>query len=199
MTKDDQPCLVNTTVFPATPGDGRIGLDVDTEEVDDLRHEGGAMTFEPRTSVEQANPLQSGMTRAEIVAFFKRRQEAFEDLDAKALAADYTDDSLIESPSTGVHKGRDAEKALRTIFDAFLDITMSVDDLIIDGDVVVTIHSCEGTQMGELLGFAPTGKRFQMSMAFVHRLKDRKIIHERRIYDFTGMLVQIGVLKAKPA
>jgi predicted ester cyclase len=157
------------------------------------------MTFEPRTTVTQENPLQSGMTRAEIVAFFKRRQEAQEDLDAKALAADYTDDAVIESPSTGVHRGRDAEKALRTIFDAFLDITMSVDELVIDGDVVVRIMSCEGTHIGKLLGFEPTGKRFQMSMAFVHRLKDRKIVHERRIYDFTGLLVQIGVLKAKPA
>ena len=106
---------------------------------------------------------------------------------------------MIESPTTGVHRGRDAEKALRTVFDAFLDITMSVDDLVIDGDIVVTVLSCEGTQMGELLGFEPTGKRFQMSMAFVHRLKDRKIVHERRIYDFTGLLLQIGVLKAKPA
>jgi predicted ester cyclase len=53
--------------------------------------------------------------------------------------------------------------------------------------------------MRDLLGFEPTGKRFQMSMAFVHRLKDRKIVHERRIYDFTGLLVQIGVLKARPA
>jgi hypothetical protein len=28
---------------------------------------------------------------------------------------------------------------------------------------------------------------------------DGAVVHERRIYDFTGMLVQIGVLKAKPA
>lgn len=146
-----------------------------------------------------ARELQSGMTRSEIVAFFKRRQEAYEDLDARALAADYTEASVIESPSFGVHSGRDAEKAIRVILDAFLDITMSVDDLIVDGDVVVTIMSIEGTHMRELLGFEPTGKRFRLSAAFVHRLKDRKIIHERRVYDFTGLLVQIGVLKAKPA
>jgi predicted ester cyclase len=157
------------------------------------------MTFEPRTTLTSANPLESGMTREEIVAFFKRRQDAYEDLDAKTLAQDYTDASIIESPSAGVHTGRDAEKALGAMFDAFLDLTMSVDDLVIDGDVVVTILSAEGTHMRELLGFEPTGKRFQLSGAFVHRLKDRKIIHERRIYDFTGMLVQIGVLKAKPA
>jgi predicted ester cyclase len=157
------------------------------------------MTYEPRTTFAPADPLESGMTRAEIVALFKRRQDAYEDLDAKTLAADYTDASVIESPSAGVHTGRDAEKALGAVFDAFLDLTMTVDHLIIDGDVVVTVMSAEGTHMRPLLGFEPTGKRFQMSMAFVHRLKDRKIIHERRIYDFTGLLVQIGLLKAKPA
>jgi predicted ester cyclase len=157
------------------------------------------MTHEPRTTFAQANPLESGMTRQEIVAFFKRRQEAYEDLDAKTLAADYTDASVIESPSAGVHTGRDAEKSLGAIFDAFLDLTMTVDHLVIDGDIVVAIMSAEGTHMRPLLGFEPTGKRFHMSMAFVHRLKDRKIVHERRIYDFTGLLVQIGLLKAKPA
>jgi hypothetical protein len=35
-------------------------------------------------------------------------------------------------------------------------------------------------------------------MVFVYELKDGKIVHERRIYDFTGLLIQIGVLKVKP-
>ena len=150
-------------------------------------------------TMTDARQLESGMTRDEIAALFRRRQEAYEDLDAKTLAADYAAAAVIESPSTGVHTGRDAERHLRTVFDALPDVTMSVDDLVIDGDVVVTAVSCEGTHMREFLGFEPTGKRFQMSMAFVHRLKDRKIVHERRIYDFTGVLLQIGVLKAKPA
>ena len=157
------------------------------------------MTLEPGTTVEDTRRLESGMTRSEILALFKKRQEAWEDLDAKSLAADYADASVIESPSGGVHTGRDAEKVLGAMFDAFLDLTMTVDDLVIDGDVVVAILSFEGTHMRPLLGFAPTGKRFHLSGAFVHRLKDRTIIHERRIYDFTGLLVQIGVLKAKPA
>jgi predicted ester cyclase len=156
------------------------------------------MTLEPGTTVDEAR-LESGMTRTEIIALFQRRLEAYEDLDAKALAADYTDASVIESPSFGVHTGRDAEKALGAIFDAFLDLTMTIDNLVIDGDIVVTILGFEGTHMRPLLGFEPTGKHFRMSAAFVHRLKDRKIIHERRIYDFTGLLVQIGVLKARPA
>ena len=157
------------------------------------------MTRELGTILGKTQRSESGMTREETLALFKRREEDYEDLDAKALAADYAPDAVIESPSTGVHTARDAEKALGVIFDAFLDLTMSVDDLLIDGDQVITILSIEGTHMRDFLGLEPTGKRFQMSAAFVYRLKDRQIVHERRIYDFTGLLLQIGVLKAKPA
>jgi len=38
-----------------------------------------------------------------------------------------------------------------------------------------------------------------LPMVFVCRVADGFVTHERRIYDFTGMLVQLGVLKAKPA
>ena len=157
------------------------------------------MTREEQATLVGTQRSQSGMTREETVAFFKRREAAYEDLDATSLAADYAADAVIESPSTGTHSGRDAEKSLRAIFGAFLDLTMTVDDMIIDGDKVVTVHTVEGTHMQELLGLAPTGKPFRMSVAFVHELKDRKIVRERRIYDFTGMLLQIGVLKARPA
>jgi hypothetical protein len=29
-------------------------------------------------------------------------------------------------------------------------------------------------------------------------MRDGQIAHERRVYDFTGFLLEIGVLKAKP-
>jgi predicted ester cyclase len=157
------------------------------------------MTPQEQATLAGTRPSQSGMTREEIVAFFKRRAAAYEDLDAAALAADYAEDAVIESPSTGKHAGRDAEKALRVVFTAFLDLTMTNDDLVIDGDTVVTVHTVEGTHMQELFGIAPTGKPFTMSVAFIYQLRDRKIVREQRIYDFTGMLIQIGLLKARPA
>ena len=48
------------------------------------------------------------------------------------------------------------------------------------------------------MGLPPTGKQFRFNGAFIFTLENGQIAHERRIYDFTGMLVQIGVLKAKP-
>lgn len=138
------------------------------------------------------------MTREQVVAFFARRQQAYENLDAAALADDYADDAVIESPIAGVHHGREAEAALRAVFTAFHDMTLTVDALIIDGDRVAEVRSQRATHVGEFLGLEATGKPFHLDMVFLYDLRDGKIVRERRIYDFTGMLMKIGVLKAKP-
>ena len=141
----------------------------------------------------------SGMTRDEIVAFFQRREDLYNDFDAAALAADYADDAVIESPIAGVHTGRlAAENALRAVFAAFLDRKMRTESLMIDGDRVAQVFAIEGTHIGEFLGLPPTGKPFRHTAVFVYEVRNRLIVRERRIYDFTGLLVQIGVMKAKP-
>lgn len=141
-----------------------------------------------------------GMTRQQMLDFLKRREEAYDDLDAAALAADYAEDGVIESPTAGTHTGPEAaERTFRVVFSAFLDLTTKVEERIIDGNTAVTMLSIEGTHIGEFLGLPPTGKRFVIPAVFFYKLENGKIIRERRIYDFTGLLVQIGLLKAKPA
>ena len=44
-----------------------------------------------------------------------------------------------------------------------------------------------------------TGRPFEVPMVFLMQIQGQKIVRERRFYDFTGLLVQVGVLKAKPA
>lgn len=139
------------------------------------------------------------MSRDAIVAMFNRRQAAWSALDAAALAADYADDAVIESPMAGVHRGRAAaEHALRAIFNAFVDFKAITESLLIDGNQVAHVVRNEGTHVGEFLGLPPTGKPFHIKVVLLHELEGGKIVRERRIYDFTGLLVQIGVLKAKP-
>ena len=138
------------------------------------------------------------MTREEIAALFARRREAYEDLDAAALAADYADDVAIESPVTGSHGKTDAERNLRVVFDAFLDLKMTFDPPVIQGSRVAWYATAEGTNMGGFMGLKPSGRPFRLATAFFHEVRDGKIVREQRIYDFTGLLVQIGVLKAKP-
>jgi steroid delta-isomerase-like uncharacterized protein len=139
------------------------------------------------------------MTRDAIAAIFNRRRAAYDRQDAAALAADYSVDCVIESPSGGVHHGRTAaEQVLRAVFDA-LDVKMHQDALLIDGDSVAQILNIEGIDDGQFLGLPPTGKSFRVPAVFLYDLKDGQIVRERRIYDFTGVLMQVGLLKAKPA
>jgi predicted ester cyclase len=56
-----------------------------------------------------------------------------------------------------------------------------------------------GTHGGEFFGVQPTGRRMEIAAAFIYRFNGDLIVHERRILDFTGVLVQVGVLRAKPA
>jgi predicted ester cyclase len=116
------------------------------------------------------------MTRDEIVAFFERRLELYDDLDAAGLAADYADDAVIESPIAGVHTGRmAAEQALKAVFAAFVDRSMKSVSLLIDGDRVAQVLAIEGTLIGEFMGLRPTGKPFHHTAVFLYELRDRKI------------------------
>ena len=139
------------------------------------------------------------MTRDDIMALFARRQDAMLRRDAVAMA-DYAEDAVVESPWAGTVMGRDAnEQARRALWSAFPDQVIHQEELIVDVDRAAMFATAAGTDLGGFMGLAPTGKPFRITIVFLFTFDDRHIVHERRIYDFTGMLVQIGVLKAKPA
>ena len=138
------------------------------------------------------------MTRDQIEGMFERRRAAYERQDAAALVADYAADCVVESPSGGTHQGQAAvEQVLRVVFDA-LNVHVHQQSVIIDGDAVAQVVRIEGQDVGQFLGLAPTGKSFRVPGVFLYDLQDGRIVRERRIYDFTGVLIQIGLLKAKP-
>ena len=80
-----------------------------------------------------------------------------------------------------------------------MDMTITTERLFIDGDGVAQVLAIEGTHIGDFMGMSPSGKPLRLAAVFLYELGNRQLIRERRLYDFTGPLVQIGVLKAKPA
>jgi steroid delta-isomerase-like uncharacterized protein len=140
------------------------------------------------------------MTRDEIAALFARRQQAWDRLDAAGLAADYSDDATVESPlAGGSATGRDAiEKLFATYFAAFPDFKIEHELLLIDGDTVSQLTRASGTDMGGFMGMSPTRRKNTFRCAFFYSVREGRIARERRVYDFTGLLIQVGLLKAKP-
>ena len=140
------------------------------------------------------------MTREEITAMFKRREADWRNRDAAALAADHAANGVVISPTGGVLEGRDEiERVYRLWLTGFADLAITPTDLLIDGDRAVLVSNITGTHAGDFFGMPASGRRVQVVCASIFSFREHHIVHERRILDFTGVLVQVGVLKAKPA
>lgn len=139
------------------------------------------------------------MGRDEILALLARRDAAWEVRDAAALAATHAPEGTVDSPTGGLLKGRAAiQRVYRIWFTAFPDITWQPEEVVIDADRVVVLAKLVGTHAGEFFGLPAAGRRIEVEAAIVMTVADGLVSTERRIYDFTGLLVQTGVLKAKP-
>lgn len=140
------------------------------------------------------------MTREEFLAWTERRLDAYRRHDAAALAADHAEDGKVFSPMfSTVHGRRAIEASYRSLFTAFPDWEMTGEPPIVDGDRVAQLFTVSGTHMSEMFGLPGTGKRVSFTCAILFTFENRLLAQERRVYDFTGVLMQMGVLKGKPA
>ncbi len=140
------------------------------------------------------------MTRDDILAAVDRFVKAWSAKDLEALLSCYDEHAEMVTPLFHTVKGVPAiEQAHQNLFLAFSDVETDVHDIIIDAEqgravLVVTIRA---TQQGRFLGFPPSGRRTVTPSAFVFHFKDGRILYERRVYDFAGWMMQLGILHAK--
>ncbi|MEJ2109839.1 MAG: ester cyclase [Acidobacteriota bacterium] len=140
------------------------------------------------------------MTHRDIAQFFTRRDKDWLDHNVDALTDGHAEDGEILSPLFGNIRGYSAiHKSYAEFYEIFPDAKYDTEDLLIDGDRAAQFVKMTGTQEQNFCGFSSEGKQFQFQLASLFFFSDMKIIREIRIYDFTGMLLQIGALKAKPA
>jgi predicted ester cyclase len=68
-------------------------------------------------------------------------------------------------------------------------------DQIAEGDKVVTRFTFQGTHTGgDLLGIAPTNKKFAISGIIISRIVNGKVVEEWEALDLLGMMQQLGVI-----
>lgn len=80
---------------------------------------------------------------------------------------------------------------------AFPDFSLSVEDVIAEGEKVMTRYTWRGTQQGTFLGIPPTGKQVTVTGILVSRVVDGKIAEEWGIVDMPGLFRQLGVFPAR--
>jgi predicted ester cyclase len=133
------------------------------------------------------------MTPEEITAVFDRYREAIDRRDAVAVAAFYADNCIVESPAFGRLVGPAAvENSFQRLFSTFPDFATEYREFLVAGNRAVQAGTNYGTDTGGLLGQAPTGNPFRFFTVIIFELSDRQIVHERRIYDVSGLLRQLA-------
>jgi predicted ester cyclase len=77
---------------------------------------------------------------------------------------------------------------------SFPDVHMEVVELIAEGDMFVGRFRCSATHLGEWLGHAPTGRRFErVDEVSIFRFRDGRIVHAWSLEDSLSRLRQLGL------
>jgi|SRR5215203_976532 len=95
----------------------------------------------------------------------------------------------------GEVRGLEGFKALVSSYRTGLpDLRIPIEDLIAEGDRVVTRWTAYGTHQGELLGNAPTGNQATVAGILIDRISGGKIEEEWVDYDTLHLIQQIGAV-----
>lgn len=108
------------------------------------------------------------------------------------MADDFVDHGAPEGPATGA--AAFAQGVRRTLA-AFPDAQNKIDELLAEGDRVVTRWTMTGTHTGDGLGFPATGKPVQLSGVTIARIEAGKIAEHWSYRDDVGLFKQLGLMK----
>src|SRR5271157_785802 len=79
---------------------------------------------------------------------------------------------------------------------AFPDLHVTIQDVIAERDLVAGRGTVSGTQQGNLMGYAPTGRRATWTLMGVDRFADGKIVEGWGDMDMLGALQELGAIPA---
>lgn len=103
-------------------------------------------------------------------------------------------------PLPGQQPGREGLKAVLVgMRAAFPDIHWAVDEMISEGDKVVTRFTWTGTHRDAFLGIPATGRRVEVKGVVIDRLESRKMADSRILMDTLSLMHQLGVFPAPSA
>jgi steroid delta-isomerase-like uncharacterized protein len=126
-------------------------------------------------------------------AFNQGRLEVFDEVCSPDVVSH---DPAEPEDLRGIDAHKERVRAYRT---AMSDLEVVIDDVIAAGDKVATRWRARGTNDGELVGMAPTGKHIEITgMSIDHFDSEGKIAETWDQWDNAGFMVQLG-LAPEPA
>ncbi|MGD0910890.1 MAG: ester cyclase [Terracidiphilus sp.] len=115
-------------------------------------------------------------------------------------ANDLVKEDFVElDPLPGQEQGREGLKAvIHALRSAFPDMHWVVNEMVAEGEKVVTRFVWTGTHHGVFLGIPATGNRVEVKGVVIDRLENGKMADSRILMDTMGLMQQLGVIPAPP-
>jgi steroid delta-isomerase-like uncharacterized protein len=138
---------------------------------------------------------QATSNKATVRRFEEAMSSGDDDLIAKTIDEVFQPDALIRTPLPIRATGAQAiAEVFGTLRRAFPDLHVSVEDLIAEGDKVVSRNTVTGTHKGEYMGRPPTGKSVTYNEIFIMRFVDGRIAETWGVVDVLAQMRQLGVI-----
>ena len=129
-------------------------------------------------------------------ALARRQWEAMGSGNLDLMAQGYDDNVVYHGGAGDERQGKAAAMELANMYrNAFPDVRISIEDMIAEGDRVLTRVRPQGTNTGPLFGMPPTGKKIDLEWVMnIVRIANGKIVEEWEIFNQMDLMQQLGVI-----
>ncbi len=117
--------------------------------------------------------------------------------DREGLAATFAENFLDHNNAqvTGLSAGlQGVIEAHHMLHESFPDLRFSLDDAVVNGDVIAIRVSATGTHQGPFYGIPPTGKPISWTAMRILRVENGKFAEGWNEFDQVGILQQLGII-----
>ena len=98
----------------------------------------------------------------------------------------------------GNNPGSDgAKQVIRFLHHGMSDFSLTIEDLVADGDMVWTRNRARGENTGSIMGNPPSGRSVEVDVIDILRFRDGVLVEHWGIADQLGLMLQIGAIPGR--
>ena len=140
--------------------------------------------------------MSQSAVQADNIAATRRIIEAISTGDADVI------DELVAPECIEHQRGNNpgsegAKEVSRTLHRWMSDFSLTIEDLVADGDKVWSRNRARGVNTGSVMGNPPSGKAFESDVIDILRFENGKAVEHWGIADQLGLLLQIGAIPGR--
>jgi steroid delta-isomerase-like uncharacterized protein len=140
---------------------------------------------------------QETSNKAAVRSFCDAANSGDAELISKTIDELVAPDALMRTPlpikATGAQLVKEVFARLHR---AYPDLHITIEDLIEEGDKVVSRNTVTGTHQGEYMGIPPTGKSVTYNEIFIARFAGGRIAETWGVVDVLAQMKQLGAIPA---